>query len=49
MPKEITILKLSKGFLISYIKGFDLKREAEMKESDAINRIKELLKEEDDN
>ncbi len=42
---EVTITKLSKGYLLSYIKGYELNREAELKESDAFKRAKEILSE----
>lgn len=47
MPKEVTITKLSKGYLLTYVKGFEFQREAELKESDAIKRLKEVLNEDE--
>ena len=45
---EVTITKLTKGYLITYIDGMHYAREAELSESDAMRRIKELLNEETD-
>ena len=48
MAKEVTITKLTKGYLLTYVRGFEFQREAELKQSDAIKRLRELFDEEDD-
>lgn len=43
MAQEVTITKLSKGYLVTFIDGINYQREALLKEGDAFKRAKEVL------
>ena len=43
MAHEVTITRLSKGYLVTFIDGINYNREAVLKEGDAFRRAKEIL------